>query len=361
MYPAVPALRIQSDKGRCRPFTAARRLLISIRGWTYATFYDTCPADKLVRSHLNLRFFNIRVLCVGAMLPAMFFAQTPPTAQPPAQVPTQPTPLGQDQPARPVTSPKTKPTVPDYPDPRTFTIGIFGWLTLPLNKVDLTGGAAATTYSTLDQLGKQHTTTPGVTASVPLTRTGELHFEGFLAKGDGTQDSPANTAPFSTAYNKGDFLSTQYQITALKLSYEDLLYPFKFPVSKFRLRSLWEVQYISLNGTFDAPLKPITTDSSGDIISNTISGSKAVIFPTFGVAAEYAVSPHVLLRADASAFGIPHHAEIWDAEGLVSYRRKALEFRGGFKVLHFKTSPQADEYYTDTLAGGFVGVVYHWQ
>jgi hypothetical protein len=322
-----------------------------------------------VRSNLNLRFFNIRVLWVAVALPAGMLAQPPaqtpppPSVQAPAQPASQTPEQPQQQPQQPPpidTSLKKNPAVPDYPDPRTLTFGAFYWLALPVNKLDVIGGKTAAGYGTLDNLGKEHFA-PAVEVSVPLTRTAVIRFEAFLAKGDGTQDAPATTAPFGTSYNKGDFLSTQYQITGFKLSYDDLLYPYKYPVAKFRLKSLWEVQYIAVQSTFDAPLKPVTTDSSGNIISNSVSGTKNVILPTFGIAAEYAISPHVLLRAEASGFGIPHHSYVYDGQAYVAWRRQKLEIRAGFKALGLKTSPNTDQYFRDLISGGYVGILYHWQ
>jgi hypothetical protein len=140
------------------------------------------------------------------------------------------------------------PKQPDYPDPRTLTIGVWYWLTIPGNGPNIVGGLGATGYETLDSLGADHRT-PAIEVSYPITRTGVLHFEGFESKGDGTQYAPSDTTVFATAFNKNDFLATQYQIKAGKLYLEDLLYPFKFPVAKFRLRSLWEVQYIGISST----------------------------------------------------------------------------------------------------------------
>ncbi len=297
-------------------------------------------------------------MCLTALLfPLTALAQAPPQApvpqeQPPSQNTTQ----------RPPQVPPTgkKPTVPDYPDPRSFTLCVWGWVVIPGNGPDIIGGQAATGYETLNSLGKDHNT-PGIDISVRVTRTAVISFEGFLSKGDGSQTAPADTTIFATTYSKGDFLNTQYQITALKLSYDDLLYPFKFPVARFRVKSLWEAQFVSSQGTIDAPFKANTTDSSGNLISNASSGTRTIILPTFGAAVEYALTPHVLLRADASGFGLPHRADIWDAEAYVSYRRKKLEFRGGYKILHFKSSPQIDEYMIGTVQGGFVGVRYHFQ
>ncbi len=121
------------------------------------------------------------------------------------------------------------------------------------------------------------------------------------------------------------------------------------------------MQYIAVQGTFDAPLKAISSDSSGNIITNTISGTKNVILPTFGIAAEYAIRPHVLLRAEASGFGIPHHSYLYDAQAYAAWRREKLEFRVGFKALGLKTGPKTDEYYKDLISGGYIGILYHWQ
>jgi hypothetical protein len=307
---------------------------------------------------LILRFdARVPALCLTALiLPLAAMAQEGSAPVPQQQLPGQST--TQRPPEVPTTS--KKPKVPDYPDKRTITIGLWGWAVIPGTGPDIIGGKAATGFETLDSLGKDHNT-PGVEVSVPVTRTAEIHFEGFLSKGDATQNASVPTTIFATSYNTGDFLSTQYQITSMKLTYDDLLYPFKFPVSKLRFKSLWEVQYLAAEGTIDAPFKANTTDSSGNLISNSANGTRTIILPTFGGAVEYAIKPQVLLRADASGFGLPHRAELWDAEAFVAYRRNKLEFRGGFKILHFKSSPQIDEYMEGTVQGGFVGVRYHWQ
>ncbi len=294
---------------------------------------------------MSLRPFDIRVLAVR--LSALIFLLLP-VALP-----------AQDQQMPPMPATNKKPTVPDYPDPRTITVGVFYFQAIPTLEPNLIGGKAATGYETLDNLGKQH---PGEGAEVffPITRTGEIHIEGFVAKGTGSQNAPSATTAYSTAFNKGDYLSTQFQIKSGKVYLEDLLFPYKFPVSKFRLKSLWEVEYAGFKGTVDAPRKP-QTDSSGNSISTTGNGSNNIIFPKFGVAAEYALTPHLLLRADAAGFGLPHRSAFWDAEGTIAYRLKKWEVRAGFKTMYFKTSPQRAEYVSDTLSGGFIGLRYHWQ
>lgn len=294
---------------------------------------------------------NFRPFLFTCVLPLAAFAQQQPAAAPPAETPAATVP------AVPVTAPKQ--SGPDYPDKRTFTVGISYWLTIPGSGPDVREGKAGTAFGTVTGLGGAHKT-PGFEVSVPITRTGVLHFEGFLSKGDGSQLAPIDTNPFGTSFNKGDYLANQYQITGGKIYLDDLLYPFKFPVAKFRLKSLWEVQYISIHANIDAPLDPLTQDSSGNAVSTTAASTRTIIFPTFGLAAEYDLAPHLMLRIAGSGFGLPHRAEILDGDATISYRRGSVEVVGGFKALHFKTSPQKDYYLSDTLQGGYVGLRWHF-
>ena len=132
------------------------------------------------------------------------------------------------------------------------------------------------------KLDKDYLVVPRI---VEITRTGEIKFEGWTLKGDGNQTATQTLDIFGTTINPGDYLATQYQIKAGKIYLDDLLWPYKFPVSRFRLKSLWEVQWISVSTTIDAPLVVATEDSSGNITTETATGSRQVILPTFGLAA----------------------------------------------------------------------------
>lgn len=249
--------------------------------------------------------------------------------------------------------------VPDYPDPRTFTIGAFYWVIGPGQQPSNRGGNQAFDYETLADWGKPHNT-PGVEATFPITRTGELHFEYFQGKGDGNQVLGAPAVDiFGANYIQGDYLATQFQFKSAKLYLDDLLFPHKFPVAKFRIKSLWEVEWVHIKETIDAPILDATLAAQG-LAADSANVSHQIILPAFGLAAEYALTPHVLLRASLSGFGIPHKADIADAEATVSYRHGMWEIRGGGKAFHFKTSPNSPEYISATIAGAFVGIRWHW-
>jgi hypothetical protein len=295
-----------------------------------------------VRNNLIFRHPGIcaPALCLS-LLTGFAIAQDP--ANPPAQTSSAAT-AQQDS---------KQPKVPDYPDPRSLSIELFYWLTIPGVGPDIQGGTQATGYSSLFGLGK-HKYGPGLDVRLPITRTGELRFEGFLVKGTGDQKAPLDTTIFGTSFSKGDYLATQYQISSGKLYLDDLLYPFKFPVSKLRFKSLWAIRYLRAKSTVDAPLSTSTN-------TTTATGSRQIILPEFGLAAEYAVSPHVLLRVDGSGFGIPHKSFVWDGNAIISYRHGQWSVEGGYKALGFKTTPNKDEFINDIMQGGFVGIRYNWK
>jgi hypothetical protein len=264
--------------------------------------------------------------------------------------------LAQDaeKPSAPPAEPTVKKVVePDYPDKRTLSVGVFYWLTVSDKGPDIRGGKLATGYSSLSELGKDKAG-PAIDVSYPITRTGVLHFDGFLVKGTGNQKAALDTTVFGTAFTKADYLSTQYQIESGRLYLDDLLYPHKFPVSRFRLKSIWAVRYLRVKSTIDAPLSTVTTGT-------TAASNRQVVLPEFGIAAEYAIAPRLVFRVEGAGFGLPHKSLIWDGGATLSYRRGQISVEGGYKALGFKSSPNKDEYVRGILNGGFVGVRYHWK
>jgi hypothetical protein len=278
-------------------------------------------------------------------LPAMAQVGQPvpglPQTTPPAQAPAPPPP------------PPAK-NVPDYPEPRTLTFGAFYWFTGPGTDPGIFGGAQATTYSTLTDLGRPHKS-PGFELFFPISRTGEIHVEVMRTSGLGNQTAPANTTIFTTPFDQGDYLATNYRISQGKAYLDDLLFPHKFPVSKFRLKSLWEFSYTSIRASVDNPIQEAEGTSAG-----AGQGTRNIYYPEFGIAAEYALTPHVLLRTSVAGFAIPGHAVLGDGDATIGYRHGFLELRGGVKFLHYKTSPKTDDYLKGTLTGAFVDLRIHY-
>jgi hypothetical protein len=141
---------------------------------------------------------------------------------------------------------------------------------------------------------------------------------------------------------------------------DDLLFPHAFPVRKFRLKSLWAVEYTKVTSVLDTPGVLPVTQTNGLVTGGRISGGHSVILPELGIAAEYAIGPHILLRVDGMGFGIPHKADVWEANATIAWRIGHVEVVAGGKALHFKTSPNSSEYLVGTLDGAFAEARWHF-
>jgi hypothetical protein len=75
---------------------------------------------------------------------------------------------------------------------------------------------------------------------------------------------------------------------------------------------------------------------------------------------EYAIAPHVLFRVDGAGFGFPHHSDLGETSATLSVRKNNLEFLMGAKMLHFKTTPQKEEYEEATFLTPFIGLRWHF-
>ncbi len=309
-----------------------------------------------IQSAMKIRMALTVLLLAGQA--ALFAQQKPAAAPPPPSSTTSDAQLAAQQAAiQPAAAPKS--TQPDYPDPRgLFTIGLYYWATANGSGPDLRGGTLAPDYETLDGVGKPKN---GQAADfvIPISRTGAIHVEYARIQGTGSQTLQRNADLFSNQFYSGNYLANSYKLQTGKVYLDDLFWPHKFPVSRLRVKSLLGFEYLTVNTSINAPLAA-QKDSFGNAISTFAQGSRSIYLPSFGMAVEYAVTPHVLFRVDASGFGMHHKAEFWDGSATLAWRRKNFEVVGGFKALQFKTSPNNAEYLSGMLNGGFVGLRYHF-
>ena len=189
----------------------------------------------------------------------------------------------------------------------------------------------------------------GGVITVPTSRENSLEFTYMRKQGFGTDVIGLTSNFFGNSFTAGDAVLTRYTLQTMKLSWNYLTYPYPSNGAKFRVKTLYEIQYVSIGTTFDAPADPDAVPTSGN---------KSVILPTFGVGLEYHPSKHVRLEMKASAFGIPHHADIWDVQAAVVLRYGKVELMLSEKGYHYKSGPYGDQYFTQTILGPFVGVRY---
>jgi hypothetical protein len=194
-----------------------------------------------------------------------------------------------------------------------------------------------------------------------------LRFSYWESRASGDIPSIANNfQAWGQTYAAGTWISTNYRIQNAKISFDYLTWPYPVESRRFRLKTLWQVQYTGIRTGFDAPQLPLVdntgapiVDANGNPISYAAIGSRWFIYPEFGLEAQYFSGRHLRLEANASGFAFPHKDTVWDADASANLRFGKIEFRLGAKAFHFKTSPQAEYYMRGTPAGAFVGVRWH--
>lgn len=248
------------------------------------------------------------------------------------------------------------------PDEGKFSIGVFGWLgrgqpTIdagPVFGTDIFGNTVHIPASTPSRLNFQGEpkAVEGVEMAIPAVKRNEVRVSFFRARASGNVTAPTDLILWGGNYSKGDYLSTNYLLQNVKISYEFVTWPFPIENHRFRLKTLYQFQYTHMSTGFDAPLK---STANGP---NTASGNKTVYAPTLGLGVDYYVTPRFRLEANATGFAIPHRWTIWDADASMAYRVSRLEFRIGMKSFHFRSSPKSDYYLRGTFAGAFIGLRY---
>ncbi|HTS47350.1 MAG TPA: hypothetical protein VMH05_05365 [Bryobacteraceae bacterium] len=244
-------------------------------------------------------------------------------------------------------------TLPEIGPDQSWSFELFYWLTQA--NPDQKTGAAATDFETLGSLGKSKPA-PGAELSLRLTSNDVLRVSVFQMHGNGTTTASQALDLFTTAIAAGDYLATTYTISAAKVSFEDLLYPFPVRGRKLRFKTLWEVQAAKIYSRVDAPFDTSLVASSGAGAFPSATGQHYVVLPAFGGALQYAASPKLYMDVRASGFGIPHHQDTLDAEASIGYRIGQVQIVAGGKLYKFKTSPQSTEYFTGMISGGYVGL-----
>ncbi len=291
------------------------------------------------------------VLCLSLLLALPVVSPAQPAA--PQQQPPAPSPA-----APPAAPAKPNATPPKPSEPQTgetaLSLEIYYWLSH--GHPDLRTGSSNQGPNPSDlSFPSKSKGVPGVVLSIPAGRENSLRFSYFRASVARNTTAPQDLTIFSTAYNKGDYVESNYKLNNIKISYDYLSFPFPVKGSKFRLRTLWEAQYTSISSTFNAPLKA-TSDSAGNLIVNNTSGSKSFIYPSFGLGVGYVPSRRLRVEGKASGFWLPHRPVIWDAQGTINYRFRRVEVALGAKAFHLRTSTKNEQFFVGTLFGPYLGL-----
>jgi len=316
------------------------------------------------------------LLGVCLCLPAIAQDDSPQAPQPAQTPPAQTTPPAQpqDQPAPTTTrgiraAPPALPKIPDVRQPGEtgYWINVMGWFPNETPYIDKGHAATFTDASKIHLQGKPKYSR-GAEVGLALGLHNALRFSYFDSRGSGTTTAPADTVLWSQVYTAGTLLTTDHRVQNAKISFEYLTWPYPVESRKFRLKTLWQLQYTSVRSGFDAPLLPLVdsagnplVDASGNPLSYAGSGTRWFMSPTFGVGVSEFATRHFRLEANGSGFAIPHHWTIWDADASANFKYGHLEIRVGAKAFHYKTSTAAEFFLRNTMAAPFVGIRWYSQ
>jgi hypothetical protein len=298
--------------------------------------------------------------------------QTPPAQTAPVQIPPPQLPPAQqaapDQPTSTAPIVVAPPELPKYPDVRLpgeygFYLGLDSWSPQehPIFNAGHNSGNIYPSYVEMQGKAKYG---KGAEFGLALGLHNSLTFSYIETRAAGDFTTPAIlTVAGGQTYAAGTLVSTDHNIQDMKISFNYLTWPYPVESRKFRLKTLYQLQYVAAKAGFDAPLLPlvdangnILLDANGNPISYASTETKWFILPTFGVSATEYITRNIRFEASADGFGIPHHSLLYEAESTLNFRLSRFELRGGAKFFHFKTSTDQDFYMKGTLASVFVGV-----
>jgi hypothetical protein len=254
--------------------------------------------------------------------------------------------------------------VPDVrrPGESGFWIGLEGWVPREQPIFNKGNGSNFTDSSYIVMQGTpKYAAKIEAGAAVGLHNTLKFSYSEFRASGDFT--TPVDVVAFAQTYTAGSYVSTNYKVQNIRLSYEYLTWPYPVGSRKIRLKTLWQVQYTGIAATFDAPLDyydsngNLILDSSGNPINLSASRTKQIFSPEFGLGLSYYPSRHFRIEMEGSGFGWPHKYYIWDGDVALNMRvTNHFEVRAGGRGFGFKTSTSSDYFLKGNFPGVFVGV-----
>lgn len=309
-----------------------------------------------------------------ALAPAR--AQQPPPAPPVSSAPQ--TPAGQTPPPDDQSSPDQSstsqdttalmpipelPKIPEVqmPGERGVSIGVSLWTGNA--KPELEKGSFPYAYLGNIRMVGNPKYDPSIDVRVPIGLHDVIWASYFGSRATGDTYAPSELGLITQVYLQGDYLDTDYRIASYKVGFDYLAWPYPVKTSRFRLKTVYEMEFLRVRVGFDAPLLPITDaygnplyGSNGSILSYATEHTYQFYIPQLGLGMQYWLSRSIRLEGGGAGFSIPHHQNSWDFDGSINFRAGHVELRAGYRGDHFRTSALQDFWVRGTMVGPYIGL-----
>ena len=239
-----------------------------------------------------------------------------------------------------------------------WSLSAFYWKTQGADNL-LAGGARSTDppAQTSALIGKPKYA-PGAILTVPTGHSNRLEFQVWQAQSRGSFKATRAYTFFAESFRKEDLLVTETRVRNAKMTWNYLSLPYPALDSKFRVKTLWEFQYVQVNPTITAPLTAtVAVGATPASPAKRVAGKRTLLMPTLGLAMEWVPSSkHFRVDARGTAMSFRSKGNIWDLEGNATLRLWNLEVFGGAKMFHYRTTKNNEQYLEGNLWGPVAGV-----
>jgi hypothetical protein len=203
----------------------------------------------------------------------------------------------------------------------------------------------------------------GFELGVAVSHHDSLRFSYQTMQASGGDKLDKHVQLWTELYPGGNWLDRNYRMKSFKFTLDYLAWPNPVKSSKFRLKTLWSMQYVNVHTGFDAPYASrldstgnLLFNSDGTVVGYNTQGSLDSWSPVVGLETQYWAAKRLRLEATAEGFAFPHRSATWNADASAGLRIGRYELRLGVKAFHFRTTPKVEFWVRGTVIGPFIGL-----
>ena len=192
----------------------------------------------------------------------------------------------------------------------------------------------------------------GYEVTVPTGGNNRLEIGYWKLADSGQLRATRDLEVYAANIAKGEGINALYNYTNIRIAWNYLTFPVPPLDSRFRIKSFWEFQYFHAKTQLAFPDR---VDTNGNV--PLVQPKESVKLPGVGIGFEYVPNRSFRVEGRISGMGFPGRSRYIDAQVSAAGRiANFVEFFGGLKGYHFRTTPKNPQFIEGTLWGPFFGL-----